>query len=59
MVAFQENSVASCSKHYIGDCRTTYGSSKRFAINKGDVIMTEDELRDAFLEPYKQFCGLS
>ena len=59
-LAFQESGVAACAKHYIGDGGTTYGTSQtngpsgRYAIDQGDVQMTENELRSAFMEPYKQ-----
>lgn len=53
-LALQSNGIIACAKHYIGDGGTTYGTSGQYSIDQGDVIMTEQELRDAFLPPYKK-----
>lgn len=53
-MALQENGIVACAKHYIGDGGTTYGTGDSgYQIDQGDVIMTEDALREAFLPPYK------
>ncbi|MCL6588709.1 MAG: glycoside hydrolase family 3 C-terminal domain-containing protein [Firmicutes bacterium] len=60
-----ENSLVACTKHYIGDGGTTWGSgimAKRgpsweiiggFLLDRGDTVCTEAQLRATHLPPYK------
>lgn len=49
----QENGVAGTAKHYIGDGGTLYGTGEKSAIDRGDTVMSEEELREKFLPPYE------
>ncbi len=49
----QGTSVAATAKHYIGDGGTVWNdASSWYKIDRGDVILTEEELREMYLPPY-------
>lgn len=55
MKALQDNGIVATAKHYIGDGGTLYGTGQgNYLIDRGDVIMTEEDLREAFLKPYTE-----
>ncbi|MDX1358929.1 MAG: glycoside hydrolase family 3 protein, partial [Clostridia bacterium] len=55
MKALQDNGIVASAKHYIGDGGTLFGTGQGdYLIDRGDVIMSEAELRDAFLKPYTE-----
>lgn len=48
--------VAGAAKHYVGNGSTEWGSSinENFSIDQGNTNISEDELRQIHLEPFKQ-----
>ncbi|MFO7611030.1 MAG: glycoside hydrolase family 3 protein [Clostridia bacterium] len=54
MSALQENGIAATAKHYIGDGGTLFGTGQGdYDIDRGDAQMTEEMLRELFMEPYE------
>ncbi len=51
----QEQNIAATAKHYIGDGHTTFGTGDNdYLIDRGDVQITEEELREIHLPSYKE-----
>ena len=50
-----QNSLLACTKHFIGDGGTTYGTSRLngFGLDQGDTRISEAQLREVFLPPYR------
>lgn len=50
------DSILACAKHFIGDGGTTYGTSQKngFGLDQGDTRISEAQLRDIFLPPYRE-----
>ncbi len=49
-----DHGVAGTAKHYLGDGATIYGTGEiNSLLDRGDVQMTEEELREVQLAPYK------
>jgi beta-glucosidase len=49
-----DNGVMPTAKHYIGDGATTYGTGENNQlVDRGDARMTEAQLREKYLPPYK------
>ena len=47
------NSVAACTKHYIGDGAPTWTTGTHGRIDRGDAQISETELRELHLPPYQ------
>ena len=47
------NSVLACAKHYVGDGNTIYGTGMHGKIDRGNVELSESELRSKYIEPFK------
>lgn len=54
------DSILACAKHFIGDGGTTYGTSPRngFGLDQGDTRISEAQLREVFLPPYREAVAL-
>lgn len=51
----EDHGVMATAKHYVADGATTFGTGEgNFLIDRGDAIMTEEELRETHLMPYKE-----
>ena len=49
-----DHGIVATAKHYVADGGTTFGTGEgNFLIDRGDAIMTEEELRETHLMPYK------
>lgn len=49
-----DNGVMPTAKHYLADGATTYGTGENNQlVDRGDAQMTEEELREKYLPPYK------
>ena len=53
-IGMQEYNVIACAKHFMGDGGIEYGTGQQSPLDRGDVVMTDEEFREAFLLPYKQ-----
>lgn len=49
----QSQNVLACAKHYAGDGGTQFGTGRDGLIDRGDVIIDDQEFRDLYLAPYK------
>lgn len=55
----QNKQVAACAKHFIGDGATDWGTGTRvdgihtYFIDRGDVLLDDETLRETYLLPYK------
>lgn len=50
----QSNGVIATAKHYIGDGATSWNeASGWYKIDRGNAVMTEEELREIYLPPYE------
>ena len=47
------NSILACAKHFIGDGGTVFGTGLDGMVDRGDVQLTEKELREIHLTAYK------
>jgi len=50
----QANGVAACAKHYIGDGLTKWGTGMNDKIDRGNVELSEEEIRATVLPVYKE-----
>ncbi|MEX1377076.1 MAG: glycoside hydrolase family 3 protein [Eubacteriales bacterium] len=50
----QEYDIIACAKHYMGDGGTEYGTGQMAPLDRGDVVMTDEEFENTFLAPYEQ-----
>ena len=46
-------SVVACAKHFIGDGNTEFGTGMRGLVDRGNTILTSDELKEKLLPKYK------
>lgn len=50
-----DHGIIATAKHYVADGAATFGSSYgNFLIDRGNAILTEEELRETHLMPYKE-----
>lgn len=49
-----DHGVVATAKHYVGDGATTFGTGYKDLVDMGDAVMSEEELRETFLMPYKE-----
>lgn len=49
----EDHGIVSTVKHYVADGGTMYGTSKQKHLDRGDVRISEEELRQIHLPPYK------
>lgn len=54
ILGLQENGILACPKHYIGDGAPTWGSSKRYMLDQGNVEISMEDLKSKYLSPYKK-----
>ena len=48
------NSVLACAKHFIGDGGTLFGTGLNGKIDRGNLAISENELREKHLPPFKK-----
>ena len=48
------NSVLACAKHFIGDGGTSFGTGLNKLIDRGNLAVSEDELRKRHLPPFQK-----
>ena len=48
------NSVLACAKHFIGDGGTSFGTGLNKLIDRGNLAVSEEELRKRHLPPFKK-----
>ena len=48
------NSVLACAKHFIGDGGTSFGTGLNGKIDRGNLALSEEELRKKHLPPFKK-----
>ncbi|HEY8419219.1 MAG TPA: glycoside hydrolase family 3 protein [Clostridia bacterium] len=48
----QKEGILNSLKHYVGDGGTEYGTGRDGMIDRGDVVLEEQELREVHLKPY-------
>ena len=50
-----KNSLLACAKHFVGDGNTVFGTGTNwYKIDRGDVILEEEELRSKYIKPFKE-----
>ena len=50
-----KNSLLACAKHFVGDGNTVFGTGTNwYKIDRGDVILDEEELRSKYIKPFKE-----
>ena len=50
-----KNSLLACAKHFVGDGNTLFGTGTNwYKIDRGDVILEEEELRSKYIKPFKE-----
>jgi beta-glucosidase len=50
-----KNSLLACAKHFVGDGNTVFGTGTNwYKIDRGDVVVDEEELRNKFIKPFKE-----
>ena len=50
-----KNSLLACAKHFVGDGNTVFGTGTNwYKIDRGDVVIDEEELRSKYLKPFKE-----
>ena len=50
-----KNSLLACAKHFVGDGNTVFGTGTNwYKIDRGDVILKEEELRSKYIKPFKE-----
>ena len=58
VVGYQSNpfndktSIVACAKHFVGDGGTVFGTGLNNLVDRGDVVVSENELREIHLTPY-------
>lgn len=48
-----KNTVLACAKHYVGDGTTIYGTGMGGGTDRGNVLVSEKELREKYIKPFK------
>jgi len=48
------NSILACAKHYVGDGNTVYGTGMHGKIDRGNVVLKEQELKSKYIKPFKE-----
>ena len=48
------NSILACAKHYVGDGNTIYGTGMHGKIDRGDVLLDKEELKNKYIKPFKE-----
>ena len=54
MKGMQDNGVLACAKHFIGDGGTSFGTGINGQIDRGNLKISEAELRKVHLPPFKK-----